>query len=155
VPEVVGHGLVGLAGAVTRRHRQRPVPPARLPGQYMLGRRAGHPVMPVTGLQMPQLVPQDDQLLQLLGPLLDDHQVEVLELHAQAGHFELVGEPLETQPHRASAAPCAHLLAQRPAHLPHTGRRAEPGTDGRGEGGGQRAPRRTLPGPAQHGGDQP
>jgi hypothetical protein len=84
---------------------------------------------------------EDDQLLQGLGPLLDDDQVEVLELDPQPGDFDLVREPLEAQFQGPSAAPCAHLLAQRPAQFAHVGRGVGSRPQGRGQFGREPAHR--------------
>ncbi len=110
-------------------------------------------VMPVTGVQMPQLMPEDDQLLHRLGPLLDDDEVEVLELDPQPGHFDLVGKALETQLDRTPAAPRAHLLAQRPAQRPYVGGGLLSRPDLGGELGGQAAHRGTCARAPQRGPD--
>lgn len=117
VSEVVGLRLVPLPRAVARGHREGRVLPAGIAREGVRGGAAVGAVVAVPGVQMPQLMAEDDQPLHRLRPLLDDDQVEVLELHAQTGHFDLVREPLEPQLHRPSAAPRAHLGAQCVAQL--------------------------------------
>ncbi|WP_158101721.1 hypothetical protein [Streptomyces pharetrae] len=84
----------------------------------------------MSGVQVPQFVAEDDELPEGCGPFLDDDQVEVVELHPQAGDVEFVGEPFEAQFDGPSAALGAHLLAHRVADLLDAG--GGPGPDPQG-----------------------